>query len=648
METILIVEDDFEFASHMRSLLEADGLHVIHEPTAETAIVVLQDTAVDLVITDMVMADRSGQLTFVSGLLLIAFVALNEQISPQVIAVTGLDWATSPFAALPQGLVNTPVNVLEKPINDSELRSRVHELLGKRRENALQAERQIKTQRELLRTRNTLETTQDAIFWISVDGNVLFANESACRLTGYSQDALDALPLADLDVGIPSLDAFRRTLLETLRTGEGKIYETSFRRTDGESFPVEVAAHLHQFDDERFIGLSVRDISERRWEEQKLLAAKQAVEESEKRFRSLANSSSALFWITEADTSCSWLNDRWLQYCGKSLEEQTGDQWLSTVHPDDREPSGKIYLDAVKTQTEFSLSYRLRRHDGMYRWHIANGSPRLAEDGQFLGYVGISYDDHDRMESQIELKESQSALEASMEDLAVVNRELEHFAYVASHDLKQPLRGIFGYASWINEDAESLLPAESKEHLKQIGVLADRMNSLLDDLLTYAKSGRRLCQPESLAISALIDSVREILSPPKKMVVEYVGPDVSVVLPRIELEQVFRNIIGNAIKHHDRSDGKVTIDLEITKSGTRFQISDDGPGIPTKYQEQVFGIYQKLKSRDEVEGSGMGLSIARKIVQSRGGTIEITSGDGRGTTFEIFWPFGKTETDDRT
>jgi PAS domain S-box-containing protein len=638
MDTILLVEDDFEFASFVGGLLEAEGIYVIHETSAEQAVEVLRESNVDLVITDMVMSDSTGNATYLAGLTVISFITLNEAISPKIIAISGTDWATSPFAALRPDSVTSPLRVLEKPIDTNLLLEKVRELLAERKKEVAQEEKEAEVQRALLRTRRALETTPEAIMWISITGDILYANESACDRTQYTAAELENMAITDLDASGQTVEEHLQLHLPGIRDGKGYRYETIFRKQDGSTFLAEIAGHLLTFDDEQFISLFVRDITERKREEAILAAAKSAVEESERRFRSLANSALPLFWVTEIDSKCSWLNQRWLDYCGKTLDEQIGEQWLTTIHPDDRKSTSDSFLDATNRQTDFSCAYRLQRHDGVYRWFIANGSPRFDEANQFLGLVGISFDDHERRESQIALEESQANLRVTVDNLEAVNQELEHFAYVASHDLKQPLRGIFHCVSFLNEDLADILPDESKKHLEMIGVQTQRLNSLLDDLLHYARSGRTPCQPEELRLSEVIDSVREILSPPIGLDVQYVGEDLTVFLPRIELEQILRNLVGNAIKHHDTQKGLVQVDAQLMDGRVHFDVIDDGPGIPIKHHARVFEIYQKLKSRDEVEGSGMGLSIVRKLIESRGGTIAVESEEGQGATFRFSLP----------
>ncbi len=201
------------------------------------------------------------------------------------------------------------------------------------------------------------------------------------------------------------------------------------------------------------------------------------------------------------------------------------------------------------------------------------------------------------------------------------NEELERFAYVASHDLKAPLRAISNLAGWIKEDIDSgSITAETHSHLKMMLSRVTRMDKLLDDLLTYARVGKNKDSLELVEIDDLINSVVEVL-PIKKFEILVESELSRFVAERVPLEQVLMNLISNSIKHHTKKSGTITIGIESKDTHLQFTVSDDGPGIPITQQEEAFQMFKTLKPRDEVEGSGMGLALVKKIVESQGGTI---------------------------
>lgn len=225
-------------------------------------------------------------------------------------------------------------------------------------------------------------------------------------------------------------------------------------------------------------------------------------------------------------------------------------------------------------------------------------------------------------------------------ELQRLNQELNQFAYVASHDLKAPLRAITNLATWLAEDTAGLLPASSQTHLAKLQGRVQRMERLLDDLLAYSRASRQRHPPERVNPVTLIQDVVELLAPPPGFRIT-VEPTTAPTfqMERIPLETVFRNLIDNAIKHHHcPAAGQVTIVIQEQAQCLHFTVRDNGPGIDPKFHQRIFEMFQTLRPRDEVEGSGMGLAVVKKQIESRGGTIQVASAVGEGATFSFTWP----------
>ena len=219
-------------------------------------------------------------------------------------------------------------------------------------------------------------------------------------------------------------------------------------------------------------------------------------------------------------------------------------------------------------------------------------------------------------------------------------RELDQFAYIASHDLKAPLRGIASLAQWIQDDAGEGLNGESAEHMRLLQGRVHRMQALIDGILAYSRAGRVLTKPERVDTRALVREVIELLAPPAEVTIDVAPQMPAFEAERVPLQQVFMNLIGNALKYAcaERSDVVVTVDSRDLGEAFEFAISDNGPGIAPEYHERIWGIFQTLASRDKVEGTGIGLSVVKKIVESRGGRASLESSPGQGTTFRFTWP----------
>lgn len=219
------------------------------------------------------------------------------------------------------------------------------------------------------------------------------------------------------------------------------------------------------------------------------------------------------------------------------------------------------------------------------------------------------------------------------------NQDLDQFAYIASHDLKAPLRAIDHLSTWIMEDVGHLLPDRSHEHLEKMRNRIKRMEGLLDDLLTYSRAGRFRGEATTVNTREMINRVIETVSPPETFQVTVSG-DLPIIFTYVApLETVLRNLINNAVKHHDKPLGHIEIRVEDAGDDMiRFAVSDDGPGIDPAFHERIFQMFQTLRPRDQVEGSGIGLSVVEKIVSNVGGTIDVESTLGEGATFSFTWP----------
>jgi PAS domain S-box-containing protein len=221
-------------------------------------------------------------------------------------------------------------------------------------------------------------------------------------------------------------------------------------------------------------------------------------------------------------------------------------------------------------------------------------------------------------------------------DLQKSNQDLDEFAYIASHDLKAPLNAIERLVSWIEEDSAEQLDEESKKHFGMIKGRVNRMSNLLSDLLSYSRIGREEHEPVCLNLKQSVLNCFELLDIPAGFNVEI--DEVDIVLPRVPLELILTNLVSNAIKHHDRESGVITVSYAENDHHHEIVVADDGPGISPTMYEKVFERFQTLKPRDQVEGSGMGLAMVRKTARYLGGDIRLKSDIGKGSTFTFYWP----------
>jgi PAS domain S-box-containing protein len=258
------------------------------------------------------------------------------------------------------------------------------------------------------------------------------------------------------------------------------------------------------------------------------------------------------------------------------------------------------------------------------RTFLSTKSPYVDETGTIVGLVGVSFD--------ISLRKQ---MEAALADR---NQELDSFVYIVSHDLKAPLRAISNLSVWIEEDLSTDLPAEIGQQMTQLRDRVQRMEVMIDGLLGYARVGRTDVPIELVSVAELLAEILDSLMPPSTFEITIAADLPTFPTKRLLLSQVFSNLIGNAFKHHDKSNGFIRISCQEQGDFYKFTIVDDGPGIPPEQHDRVFIIFQSTNPQKNPDSTGIGLSIVKKIVETAGGKIWLESLLGQGTTFYFTWP----------
>ncbi|MFD2787067.1 sensor histidine kinase [Hymenobacter rubripertinctus] len=228
-------------------------------------------------------------------------------------------------------------------------------------------------------------------------------------------------------------------------------------------------------------------------------------------------------------------------------------------------------------------------------------------------------------------------LETTFTALQTRNRELDQFAYVASHDLKAPLRGVLTVVKWIEDELSQEISEQMGQYLTMMKGRLHRLEDLINGLLAYARAGRTERQLEAVPVQELVREVAELVVPPT---FEVVTPEPLPVLhtDRLSLQQVFTNLMGNAAKYHHRPAGRLTITAQDIGACYEFRVQDDGPGIAPQFHQKIFLMFQTLRDRHTAESTGIGLSIVKRIVEEQKGTIRVESEAGNGSAFIFTWP----------
>lgn len=404
---------------------------------------------------------------------------------------------------------------------------------------------------------------------------------------------------------------------KSLATAEPFEMEFPLRRADGQFrwFLTRVLPVMdHSGKAARWFGTAT-DIDE-------LKRSREALVESEARFRAMADSAPVMIWISDADKTFTWFNKAWLEFSGCTIRQEIDLQWSSGIHPEDRQRCIDTYTSSFDDRKEFAMEYRRRRRDGRWRWVLSHGVPRHGGDANFSGFIGCSFDITDRREME--------------ENLRQANTDLQQFAYSASHDLQEPIRMVAIYSQLIGRQFGAKLDGNGQLFLEYLTTAAQRMERLVRDLLFYTQTGS-VDVGESDAANAN-EVLSEVLANLSESVSESGASVTNDPLPTLSmyaahLQQLFQNLIGNAIKYHGHNRPNIHVSAREQHGCWLFSVRDNGIGIDPAYKERIFGIFKRLHTNDKYSGTGIGLAICQRIVERYRGRIWVESEPGKGSTF---------------
>lgn len=355
-----------------------------------------------------------------------------------------------------------------------------------------------------------------------------------------------------------------------------------------------------------------------------------ALKISQQKFYHIIEQSNDALYVLEGDKIL-FINPKFEQFFGYSLADVTkeGFNFLKIVYEEDKKQiEERIKKQKNEEEVPSKFLFRGVSKTNVLRYYEANESEIVWDEK--LAILGILRDITERIEYENKLNQYSKELERS-------NKELDQFAYVTSHDLKAPLRAICNLVTWIEEDLKGNLDESIKKNLELLKSRAKRMENLINGILEYSRIGRVKGAVELIDFEKLIYEIIDSIEPPKNfefLVKKGLEP---FYAEKIRLQQVFSNLISNAIKHHDKNEGKIEILYEDLGEWIQFEVKDDGPGIPEEYHNKIFEIFQTLKPRDEFESTGIGLTIVKKIIENQGGKIFLKSKVGEGTSFIFTW-----------
>ena len=381
-----------------------------------------------------------------------------------------------------------------------------------------------------------------------------------------------------------------------------------------------------------------------------LVQARKSLESNAIYLKSIIDSIPQMAWVTDEEGSHLYFNQRWYDYTGLTFQETCEWGWMSALHPDDREKTRNVWEAALATGSEYQLEYRFRRKDGVYRWFMGRASCFEDAGSGLRRWFGTCTDIHEQVVVKQRLEEAHHLLDQKVAErtqelqeannhLRTVNEELNKFAYVISHDLKAPLRGINSLAEWIEQDYGPKLDKSGQEHLQLLRGRVKRMHNLIEGILQYSRASRALGDElNRVDLNQIVAEVIDHLHVPEGVSVEVDHSLPTVRCDEVKLFQLFQNLLGNALRFVNQEDGQIQVKATIQDGNHLISVRDNGVGIPPEQHHRIFELFQSLGSQNVMESTGVGLAISKKIVEFCGGKIWVESEPGKGATFYFTLP----------
>jgi PAS domain S-box-containing protein len=347
-------------------------------------------------------------------------------------------------------------------------------------------------------------------------------------------------------------------------------------------------------------------------------------------FRKMADCSPVLLWMAEPDARCTFFNQSWLSFRGRTVAQEFGYGWAEGIHPEDFESCMNRYMSAFVSRCPFEMEYRLQRADGVFRWLLDRGAPRYEVDGTFAGYIGSCVD-------ITEIKEARQAVERNAESVARANQQIERFLFAASHDLQEPVRMVRNYAELLSAEHAADLPQQGRDFLGFMQDGAQRLSQMVEGLsaflsVRHSELGLRPVRLDELVQMAQTD-LRLLLNEQQATIEVEAGELLLLADPAL-LVRVFSNLLANALKFRSALPLVIRVRGELQSDGALVSVSDNGIGFDPAHGARIFEMFQRLVPRS-YPGSGIGLAICREIVELHGGRIWANGEPGRGAVFSF-------------
>ena len=473
------------------------------------------------------------------------------------------------------------------------------------------------------RTRFLAHILDDATQPLAVaypDGRIMTYNTSFCDMTGYSKEELRKIKrFTDI---IPSKwhDEMQIANEKMIQTGEPQRYEKEYLRKDGTTFPVEVIEYP-LFDNKGNLQSYYsfyNDLNKRKQIE--------SIKENQQRFEAICDNAPVMIYGLDPNGYCYLWNNECKKRLGWGKHEVMGKNnplILMFPDPDEYERAKKMHDQADKIFHELNV-------------HLKDGSKQVQSWASFrlpdhmIISIGYNINKWKREEERLQTYTSQ---------LKEANEELSQYNYIVSHDLRSPLNAMKNYIDFLREDLERNLSDDHKAFLIGLDKAIQEAREMVEDLLTFSRIGGLVSSIERIEVKPFLNELIASMKLPTNVHVSLKDDMPDLSMERRLLRQVFQNLIDNAIKFNHSPHKLVEIGWRsIDEEHYEFSVRDNGIGIKPQYRDQIFGVFERLHTRDEFPGTGIGLAIVQKIIQKVGGSIRLESEPGDGSTFFVTLP----------
>ncbi|MGB7396099.1 MAG: PAS domain S-box protein, partial [Pricia sp.] len=499
-----------------------------------------------------------------------------------------------------------------------------------------------------IKLESALEATNLIVFEYDFAKDRVTPNKTMNRLLGIRGNK--ALSQADIVAKVHPEDVKKRAKNMKKARKTGRIDHEVRLVLEDEIKHIRVLGRILFDDDKKPISsiATIQDITQ----DKELL---HQVKASEERFKLIADSAPVTIWITDENDRCTYINQTWLEYTGSSLEDCLKNGWLEYIHPEDRRRAMQTFLTASDEREPFELEYMVQDKDGEYGWFLNRAHPMFDKDDKFVGFIGSNVDITEQKEFSKALEkkvaERTQDLEEANTELVKLNMNLEEYAYVASHDLQEPVRKIRMFSSKLLDARNS--PDSVEKYGEKIESSAKRMSELIKSVLDYSRLTEDTLVTETVDLDEVLEEIRsELELMIKEHDVKIIGKDLGTVAGgRIHLFQLLSNLIRNSIKFCEQQP-KITLttseiqgkklqrefDSDNDKFYKKLTLTDNGIGIADKNLESIFKPFKRLHAKNQYSGTGIGLAICKRIVDLHRGFIKAESEEGEGTSFIIYLP----------